>query len=77
MNCPQQTQKVCSNFLFLYLLQPQVDQLADEVAEDKHRRIRHELEPGDVIEAVVTVARIVGVDSSRQFVFFAYSHVTY
>jgi hypothetical protein len=42
-------------------------QLAEEIMEDKHRRVRHELEPGDVIEAVGTVARIVGVDSSRQF----------
>ena len=37
--------------------------------EDKHRRVRHELEPGDVIDAVKTVARISGVDSSRKFVF--------
>ena len=35
--------------------------------EDKHRRVRHELEPGDVIEAVQTVARIAGVDSSREY----------
>lgn len=28
--------------------------------------MRHELEPGDVIEAVGTVARVAGVDSSRQ-----------
>jgi hypothetical protein len=41
-------------------------QLAEEVTEDKHRRVRHELEPGDIIEAVTTVARIDGVDSSRQ-----------
>ena len=40
-------------------------QLEDEVIEDKHRRVRHELEPGDVIEAAETVARIAGVDSSR------------
>ena len=33
--------------------------------DDKLRRVRHELEPGDVIEAVATVARIDGVDSSR------------
>ncbi|KAG6916308.1 hypothetical protein DXG01_007465 [Tephrocybe rancida] len=39
-------------------------QLAEEISEDKHRRVRHELEPGDVIEAVGTVARIAGVDSS-------------
>lgn len=42
-------------------------QLAEEITEDKHRRVRHELEPGDVIEAVGTVARIAGVDSSREF----------
>jgi hypothetical protein len=41
-------------------------QLAEEITDDKHRRVRHELEPGDVIEAVGTVARIAGVDSSRQ-----------
>ena len=28
--------------------------------------MRHELEPGDVIEAVSTIARIHGVDSSRE-----------
>ncbi|KAI0300557.1 beach-domain-containing protein [Multifurca ochricompacta] len=39
-------------------------QLAEDVADDKHRRVRHELEPGDVIEAVSTIARITGVDSS-------------
>jgi hypothetical protein len=41
-------------------------QLAEDVVDDKHRRVRHELEPGDVIEAVSTVARITGVDSSRE-----------
>jgi hypothetical protein len=40
-------------------------QLAEEIIDDKLRRIRHDLEPGDVIEAVATVARIDGVDSSR------------
>lgn len=35
--------------------------------DDKLRRVRHELEPGDIIEAVATVARIDGVDSSRMF----------
>ncbi|KAH9975416.1 beach-domain-containing protein [Lactifluus volemus] len=39
-------------------------QLAEEIIDDKHRRVRHELEPGDVIEAISTVARITGVDSS-------------
>jgi hypothetical protein len=41
-------------------------QLAEDVTDDKHRRVRHELEPGDVIEAVSTIARITGVDSSRK-----------
>lgn len=40
--------------------------LAEDVADDKLRRIRHELEPGDVIDAVTTIARIAGVDSSRE-----------
>lgn len=38
----------------------------EDIVDDKLRRIRHELEPGDVIEAVATVARIAGVDSSRE-----------
>ncbi len=42
-------------------------QLSEDIVEDKHRRVRHELEPGDVIEAVQTVARIAGVDSSREY----------
>lgn len=41
-------------------------QLAEDIVDDKLRRVRHELEPGDVIEAVATVARIDGVDSSRK-----------
>ena len=32
--------------------------------------VRHELEPGDIIEAVTTVARIDGVDSSRKWLSF-------
>ena len=40
--------------------------LTEDVIDDKHRRVRHELEPGDVIEAISTIARIVGVDSSRK-----------
>ncbi|KAH9177644.1 beach-domain-containing protein [Lactarius sanguifluus] len=39
-------------------------QLTEDVTDDKHRRVRHELEPGDVIEAISTIARITGVDSS-------------
>lgn len=41
-------------------------QLAEDIVDDKLRRVRHDLEPGDVIEAVATVARIAGVDSSRE-----------
>ena len=36
------------------------------MAEDKHRRVRHELQPGDIIDVVCTVTCIVGVDSSRK-----------
>lgn len=42
--------------------------LTDEIAEDKHRRVRHELEPGDVIEAVSTICRVSGVDSYRAYI---------
>ena len=48
-------------------------QLAEEIVDDKLRRVRHELEPGDVIEAVATVARIDGVDSSRMCSLFVSS----
>ena len=41
-------------------------ELMEAEVDDKLRRVRHELEPGDVIEAVSTVARITGVDSSRE-----------
>lgn len=40
--------------------------LSEDVIDDKLRHIRHELESGDVIDAVATVARVVGVDSSRE-----------
>ncbi|KAL4258196.1 Beach-domain-containing protein [Pleurotus pulmonarius] len=50
-------------------------QLAEDIAEDKHRRVRHELEPGDVIEAVATVARIAGVDSSPGLLIIGKTHV--
>lgn len=42
--------------------------LTDEIADDKHRRVRHELEPGDVIEAVSTICRVSGVDSYRKYI---------
>ncbi|KAJ3536167.1 hypothetical protein NM688_g6872 [Phlebia brevispora] len=48
--------------------------LEDEVVEDKHRRVRHELEPGDVIEAAETVARVSGVDSSPGLLIFGHTH---
>ncbi|KAF9067929.1 beach-domain-containing protein [Rhodocollybia butyracea] len=50
-------------------------QLAEEIAEDKHRRVRHELEPGDVIECVGTVARIAGVDSSPGLLIIGQTHI--
>ncbi|TFK23845.1 beach-domain-containing protein [Coprinopsis marcescibilis] len=50
-------------------------QLTEEVVDDKLRRIRHELEPGDVIEAVTTVARIVGVDSSPGLLIIGKTHI--
>lgn len=46
--------------------------LTDEIAEDKHRRVRHELEPGDVIEAVSTICRVSGVDSYRTHSLFSF-----
>ena len=42
------------------------EQSLDDFSDDKLRRVRHELQDGDIIEAVCTVTRIVGVDSSRK-----------
>ncbi|KAJ7337518.1 beach-domain-containing protein [Mycena albidolilacea] len=50
-------------------------QLVEEITDDKHRRVRHELEPGDVIEAVTTVARIAGVDSSPGLIIIGRTHL--
>lgn len=50
-------------------------QLAEDIADDKHRRIRHELKPGDVIDTLATVARIVGVDSSPGLLMLGRSHL--
>ncbi|KAJ7075426.1 beach-domain-containing protein [Mycena belliarum] len=50
-------------------------QLVEDIADDKHRRVRHELEPGDVIEAVTTVARIAGVDSSPGLIIIGRTHL--
>ncbi|KAI6121096.1 hypothetical protein F5141DRAFT_1210770 [Pisolithus sp. B1] len=49
--------------------------LAEDIAEDKHRRVRHELEPGDVIEAVNTVSRVSGVDSWPGLLIFGKGHL--
>ncbi|KAG9311479.1 hypothetical protein JVU11DRAFT_8594 [Chiua virens] len=49
--------------------------LAEEIAEDKHRRVRHELEPGDVIEAVSTICRVSGVDSYPGLLIFGHGHL--
>ncbi|KIM59893.1 hypothetical protein SCLCIDRAFT_1217340 [Scleroderma citrinum Foug A] len=49
--------------------------LLEDIVEDKHRRVRHELEPGDVIEAVSTVARVSGVDSWPGLLIFGKSHL--
>ncbi|KIJ62307.1 hypothetical protein HYDPIDRAFT_30564 [Hydnomerulius pinastri MD-312] len=51
------------------------DVLAEDIAEDKHRRVRHELEPGDIIEAVSTVSRVSGVDSYPGLLIFGSSHL--
>ena len=60
----------CCQHVFFGNSPCQERQLSEDIIEDKHRRVRHELEPGDVIEAVQTVARIAGVDSSREFALF-------
>ncbi|KZT25814.1 beach-domain-containing protein [Neolentinus lepideus HHB14362 ss-1] len=49
--------------------------LAEDIEDDKHRRVRHELEPGDVIEAVCTIARITGVDSSLGLLILGRTHL--
>lgn len=53
-------------FIILIRFALSVEQWIDEFSEDKLRRVRRELESGDVIDAVFTVSRIVGVDSSRK-----------
>ncbi|KAG2135261.1 hypothetical protein DEU56DRAFT_888131 [Suillus clintonianus] len=50
-------------------------QLTEELTEDKLRRVRYQLEPGDVIEAVSTVCRIAGVDSFLGMLIFGRTHV--
>lgn len=51
------------------------NQLQEEIVDDKHRRVRHELEPGDVIEAASTVARISGIDSFPGLLIFGKTHL--
>ncbi|KAH7890525.1 hypothetical protein F5I97DRAFT_1922982 [Phlebopus sp. FC_14] len=50
-------------------------ELIEEIAEDRHRRVRHELEPGDVIEAVSTVCRVSGVDSYPGLLIFGSGYI--
>ncbi|KAF6760566.1 hypothetical protein DFP72DRAFT_988225 [Ephemerocybe angulata] len=50
-------------------------QLVEDIVDDKLRRIRHELEPGDFIDAVATVARVAGVDSSPGLLIIGKSHI--
>ncbi|KAG2092805.1 uncharacterized protein F5147DRAFT_821583 [Suillus discolor] len=50
-------------------------QLAKEVTEDKLRRVRHQLEPGDVIEAVSTVCRVSSADSFLGMLIFGRTHL--
>lgn len=45
--------------------------LAEDIREDNYRRVRHDLEPGDIIEAVKTATRIIGIDSSRKYSFIS------
>ncbi|KAG8936117.1 hypothetical protein FRC02_004435 [Tulasnella sp. 418] len=49
--------------------------LSEEPCEDKQRRIRHELEPGDSIEDINTVTRIVGVDASPGLLILGKTHI--
>ncbi|EJC99617.1 beach-domain-containing protein [Fomitiporia mediterranea MF3/22] len=51
------------------------DEWIDEFSDDKLRRVRHELESGDVIDAVCTVTRIVGVDSSPGLLILGRTHL--
>ncbi|CCM01782.1 uncharacterized protein FIBRA_03849 [Fibroporia radiculosa] len=54
---------------------PLKNNLEEEIVDDKHRRVRHELEPGDVIEAAHTTARIAGVDSYPGLLIFGRTHI--
>ncbi|GJJ12773.1 hypothetical protein Clacol_007018 [Clathrus columnatus] len=49
--------------------------LAEDIREDNYRRVRHDLEPGDVIEAVKTATRIIGIDSSPGLLILGQTHL--
>ncbi|KAG9019621.1 hypothetical protein FRB90_012467 [Tulasnella sp. 427] len=51
------------------------DRLMEDTGDDKNRRVRHELEPGDVVEEVRTVTRVVGVDASPGLLLVGRSHI--
>lgn len=50
-------------------------QLDDDVNEDKQRRVRHELEPGDIIQDVRNVTRVTGVDASPGLLILGKTHL--
>ncbi|KAG8823617.1 hypothetical protein FRC17_009281 [Serendipita sp. 399] len=47
----------------------------EDVSDDKHRRVRHELEPGDVIQDVRNVTRVTGVDASPGLLILGKTHL--
>ncbi|EJT97367.1 beach-domain-containing protein [Dacryopinax primogenitus] len=49
--------------------------LEEDLVDDKHRRVRRYLAPGDVIQAVTNVYRIVGIDSSPGLLILGKTHL--
>lgn len=47
----------------------------EDVDDDKHRRVRHELEAGDVIQDVRNVTRVTGVDASPGLLILGKTHL--
>ncbi|KAG8759860.1 hypothetical protein FRC14_004821 [Serendipita sp. 396] len=47
----------------------------EDVSDDKHRRVRHELEPGDVIQDVRNVTHVTGVDASPGLLILGKTHL--
>ncbi|CCA74831.1 related to WD repeat and FYVE domain-containing protein 3 [Serendipita indica DSM 11827] len=47
----------------------------EDMKDDKHRRVRHELEPGDVIQDVRNVTRVTGVDASPGLLILGKTHL--